>query len=169
MKDAEPHANDDRFGARAGRTQIVHPLDNDTDSISSILMISAVRGVPEGYRVDITPDLASSTCAQGDHARRRQGLSFRYVAGNGDHEDDATVTVDIKRPEDNDKPHLRDGASSPDYSCPAPWMHALLGDWRDPEHQVLRMPPCRRGGGAHHTGRTPGVHPRRESSPARRS
>lgn len=55
LKDAKPRANDDRVGARAGRTQLVHPLDNDTDSISSILMISSVSGAPDGYGVEVTP------------------------------------------------------------------------------------------------------------------
>ena len=147
LKDAEPHANDDRFGARAGRTQIVHPLDNDTDSISSILMISAVRGVPEGYRVDITPDgqaLKVTTPAQA------KDFSFRYVAGNGYHEDDATVSIDIKRPEDNGKPHLRDGASTPDYSVPSfgTLTVAPLGDWRDPESDPVLLMDATVGGEA---------------------
>ena len=147
LKDAEPHANDDRFGARAGRTQIVHPLDNDTDSISSILMIAAVRGVPEGYRVDITPDGQALKVTTPSQARN---FSFRYVAGNGYHDDEATVTVDIKAPEVNGKPYLRDGATSPNYSVPSfgTLTVAPLGDWRDPESDPVLLVDAAVGGEA---------------------
>ncbi len=138
LKDAEPHANDDRFGARADRTQIVHPLDNDTDSISSILMISAVRGVPEGYRVEITPDGQALKVTTPPDARN---FSFRYVAGNGYHDDEATVQITIKGTEVNDKPYLRDGAVKPNFSVPSfgTLNVAPLGDWRDPESDPVLL------------------------------
>jgi large repetitive protein len=147
LKDAEPHANDDRVGARSGRTQIVHPLDNDTDSISSILMISAVRGVPEGYRVDITPDGQALKVTTPSDAR---SFSFRYVAGNGYHDDEATVTVDIKGPEVNGKPYLREGATNPSYSVPSfgTLTVAPLGDWRDPESDPVLLVDAGVGGEA---------------------
>ena len=138
LKDAEPKANDDRFGARAGRTQIVHPLDNDTDSISSILMISAVRGVPEGYRVEITPDGQALKVTTPANARN---FAFRYVAGNGYHDDEAGVTIDIKDAADNHKPFLRAGAETPSYKVPSfgTLNIAPLGDWRDPESDPVLL------------------------------
>lgn len=138
LADAQPKANDDRFGARADRTQIVHPLDNDTDSISSILMISAVRGVPDGYRVEITPDGQALKVTTPPDART---FSFRYVAGNGYHDDEASVTIDIKGPDQNGKPYLREGAKSPTYSVPSfgTLNIAPLGDWRDPESDPVLL------------------------------
>ena len=138
LADAQPRTNDDRFGARAGRTQIVHPLDNDTDSISSILMISAVRGVPDGYRVEITPDGQALKVTTPPDARN---FSFRYVAGNGYHDDEAGVTVDIKGAEQNAKPYLREGAKTPTYSVPSfgTLNIAPLGDWRDPESDPVLL------------------------------
>ncbi|MFT3861069.1 Ig-like domain-containing protein [Micropruina sp.] len=138
LKDAEPHANDDRFGARAGRTQLVHPLDNDTDSISSILMINAVRGVPDGYRVEITPDGQALKVTIPAEAR---DFAFRYVAGNGYHDDEATVQINIKAPSDNDQPELREGATKPSFSVPSfgTLNVAPLGDWRDPESDPVLL------------------------------
>ena len=138
LADAKPRANDDQFGARAGRTQVVHPLDNDTDSISSILMIGAVRDVPEGYRVEITPDGQALKVTTPEQART---FSFRYVAGNGFHDDDATVTVTIKGTHENGKPFLRSGAATPSYSVPSFGTLAVapLGDWRDPESDPVML------------------------------
>lgn len=138
LKDAEPHANDDEFGARADRTQIVHPLDNDTDSISSILMIAAVRGVPEGYRVDITPDGQALKVTTPLDARN---FSFRYTAGNGYHDDEATVQITIKGTEVNDKPFLREGVAKQSLSVPSfgTLNVAPLGDWRDPESDPVLL------------------------------
>lgn len=138
LKDAEPHANDDQFGARAGRTQIVHPLDNDTDSISSILMISAVRGAPDGYRVEVTPDGQALKVTTPVDAH---DFSFRYTAGNGYHDDEATVQISIKSQDHNEKPYLRDGAASPTFSVPSfgTLNVAPLGDWRDPESDPVLL------------------------------
>lgn len=145
LKDAEPRANDDRFGARANRTQLVHPLDNDTDAISSILMISAVRGVPEGYRVEITPDGQALKVTTPRDAR---DFGFRYVAGNGFHDDEASVQVSIKAPQVNDKPYLRDGAVKPNFSVPSfgTLNVAPLGDWRDPESDPVLLVDAGSGG-----------------------
>ena len=145
LKDAEPRANDDRFGARANRTQIVHPLDNDTDSISSILMIGAVRGVPDGYRVDITPDGQALKVTTPQQA---QDFSFRYVAGNGFHDDEATVRVSIKGVEQNAKPFVRESAVKPSLSVPSfgTLNIAPLGDWRDPESDPVMLVDARSDG-----------------------
>ncbi|MBK8446094.1 MAG: fibronectin type III domain-containing protein [Micropruina sp.] len=138
LKDAEPHANDDRFGARANRTQLVHPLDNDTDSISSILMISAVRGVPDGYRVEITPD---GQALKVTTPRDAVGFGFRYVAGNGYHDDEASVQISINAADHNDKPYLREGAVKPAFTVPSfgTLNVAPLGDWRDPESDPVLL------------------------------
>ncbi len=138
LSDAEPHANDDRFGARADRTQIVHPLDNDTDSISSILMISAVRGVPQGYQVEVTPDGQALKVTTPDDAH---DFGFRYVAGNGYHDDEASVQVSIKSQDENAKPYLREGASQSAFSVPSfgTLNVAPLGDWRDPESDPVLL------------------------------
>lgn len=138
LKDAQPRANDDRVGARAGRTQLVHPLDNDTDSISSILMISSVSGAPDGYGVEVTPDGQAVKVTTPSDAK---SFSFRYTAGNGYHEDQATVSVDIKGADVNGKPYLRDGAGKPSYSVPSFGTLNIvpLGDWRDPESDPVLL------------------------------
>lgn len=138
LKDAQPRANDDRFGARAGRTQLVHPLDNDTDSISSILMISAVSGAPDGYTVEVTPDGQAVKVTTPADAK---DFSFHYTAGNGYHDDEATVTIDVKGADVNGEPYLRDGATKPSYSVPSfgTLTIAPLGDWRDPESDPVLL------------------------------
>lgn len=138
LKDAEPQAIDDQFGVRGDRTQVVHPLDNDTDSISSILMISAVRGVPEGYRVDITPDGQALKVTTPADAR---DFSFQYVAGNGYHDDEASVRVTVKAQEVNEKPYLREGVAKQAFTVPSfgTLNVAPLGDWRDPESDPVLL------------------------------
>lgn len=131
-------ANDDDLKARAGRTTVLHVLDNDKDASGgagdpAILMIQpTLSGVQAGVTVTVSPDAQTLLVAFPDSIKR---TSFRYtIVGASGATDSATVTVTNAGNEDR-PPYLVKDARPPVYTA------AALGSlsipvaqyWRDPE------------------------------------
>ena len=51
-----PRAEPDSYGVRAGRTTVLHPLDNDSAPAGRLLSIVNVEQPTGGARVEISPD-----------------------------------------------------------------------------------------------------------------
>ncbi|MBP6997585.1 MAG: fibronectin type III domain-containing protein [Phycicoccus sp.] len=129
-----PKAQDDEFGARAGRTSVLHPLDNDSNPSGSVLSIVSVTAAQPGQSaLVIAPDGQSIQLGLDPGA---QAVSFQYTIDDGKGTTStATVTVTAKGADENSPPVLRERyepqsttvANRGIVSIPA------IGDWRDPE------------------------------------
>ncbi|MGI8522397.1 MAG: Ig-like domain-containing protein [Nocardioides sp.] len=150
-----PKARDDHFGARPGRSTVLHPLDNDSAPVGRLL---SIRSVPpatgSGARVDISPDgqtlqVTLPTRASGD-------TSFVYYVDDGRDgvSGHATVHVTARTAGENKLPAPRRGAKEHLW-------HVLVGgtmtvpalaDWRDydgdPTSLVSARPLSQIDGGA---------------------
>ncbi len=128
--DVPPHANDDRIGARPGRTTIAHVLDNDADQVGRILAVVDVTQPGGGATASISPDGQTVLVTLPDTA---QDTSFQYTITNGAGTATARVDVDVRSDDQNEAPRLRAGAEPRTYSV-ASWgtiVLPALGDWRD--------------------------------------
>ena len=129
-----PKAKDDTFGARPGRSTVLHPLDNDSAPPGRLLAIRAVQQVsdprtsvrisPDGQTVDLTlPPGASGV------------TSFEYFIDDGRDgvSGHATVRVHARVGDVNAPPTLRRGAKPRIWNVPASGTMTVpvLADWRD--------------------------------------
>lgn len=138
IRESRPKANPDTVGVRPDRTTTAYLLDNDTDSASGILMITRVAGLPSGVQADVSADGQTVKLALG---RTATNFSFQYTISNGYNSDTGDAHVVVRRPEQNGKPHLREGYSQPDYSV-ASWGTLELpitADWRDPDGDPIAL------------------------------
>lgn len=133
-RDQAPKPHDDLLHARAGRTTLLHVLDNDSDPSGNILSISQVSGLDSTKaQIAVSPDgqtVALTLPAQSP------SVHFKYTVDDGiGHNASAAVTVDVRTPDQNDPPALRAGAKAPAYTVPAGGRISMpvLGDWRDPD------------------------------------
>lgn len=136
-QDAKPEAHDDVVGVRPGRTVIAHVLDNDTDALGQVLMVTGVSGVPSGAKVVIAPDGQSiAVTPPSDSA----GFSFGYSISNGHNGSEAKVRVEIRQ-DGNAKPQLRPGYANPEYTVASfgTLPLSVLGDWRDPDGDPVTL------------------------------
>lgn len=129
-----PKAQPDRFGARPGRTTVLHPLDNDSTPVGRLLAISAVQDVrPEGTDVTVSPD--GQTVEIDLPAKAPATTTFEYSINDGRPgvSAHATVTVENRAAADNHPPALRKGFKPTRWQVPAAGVLTLpvLPDWRD--------------------------------------
>lgn len=129
-----PKARPDRFGARPGRTTVLHPLDNDATSAGRLLAISAVQDVrPAGATVSVSPDGQTVEIAM--PAAAAATTTFEYYVNDGRQgvSAHATVTVEARTAAENRPPALRKGYQAPHWDVPADGAISLpvLPDWRD--------------------------------------
>ncbi|WP_185994692.1 fibronectin type III domain-containing protein [Nocardioides campestrisoli] len=129
-----PQAKPDDFGARAGRTSVLYPLDNDAAPEGRLL---AIQGVDQpnmrGARVAISPDRQTLQLTLPQEARGQ--VSFDYYIDDGRNlKDQATVTVAVRGGQENEAPSLREGYEPRQWRVPAGGSLELpvLPDWRDP-------------------------------------
>lgn len=128
-----PKAKPDSFGARPGRTSVLHPLDNDSAPEGRLL---AIRGVDKpsmpGARVSISPDGQTLQLSLPDEAR---GIAtFEYYVDDGrNRQAHATVTVQARGSRVNEAPELREGFEPRVWRVPAGGSIEVpvLPDWRD--------------------------------------
>ncbi len=127
-----PQAKPDSYGVRAGRTTVLHPLDNDSAPEGRLLSIVDVDRSTGGVRVEISPDGQTLILQMPDRARP---ASFDYFIDDGRSglSAHATVQVDVRGDQDNDAPELREGYRKPTYRVPHGGSIAVpvLADWRD--------------------------------------
>lgn len=130
--DPAPKANPDQVGARAGRTTILHVLDNDTDAAGGILAITSVTQPGGGASVLVAPDgqsLLYTMPAQGANGK------FTYTISNGAKSATGDVTVELKTDADKTEPYLRPGVKPRLYPVASFGTVSIpvAGDWRDKE------------------------------------
>lgn len=107
-QDQKPTANNDEYGARPGRTSVLHVLDNDSDPNGRVLSITKVESAPNGAEVSIAPDGQTLLYRQPQDGRSG---SFSYTIDNDAHTATATVTITARNSEDNREPKLREHAT----------------------------------------------------------
>jgi hypothetical protein len=127
-----PKAKPDDYGARAGRTTVLHPLDNDSAPEGRLLSIIDVDQPTGGATAEISPDGQTIVLQLPDKAR---DTSFDYYIDDGrsNYTAHATVSVAVRGTDQNDQPALRNGFE------PRRWRVAaggsvtvpVLSDWRD--------------------------------------
>ena len=127
-----PKAVPDEYGARAGRTTILHPLDNDSAPQGRLLSIINVDQPSGGTRAQISPDGQTIVLQVPDRARN---TSFDYTIDDGrsNFTAHATVTVAVRADGENDQPALRTGFKPRRWQVPAgeSLTVPVLSDWRD--------------------------------------
>ncbi|MDT0185546.1 fibronectin type III domain-containing protein [Microbacterium sp. ARD31] len=127
-----PRAKPDAYGVRAGRTTVLHPLDNDSAPDGRLLSIVDVDQPGGGARVEISPDGQTLVLQMPEQGR---AASFEYFIDDGRDglSAHAAVTVDVREPGQNEPPDVRQGYKKPTYKVP----HGgaldvpVLADWRD--------------------------------------
>jgi hypothetical protein len=136
-----PKAEPDNLTVRAGRTNKLYVLDNDTDAAGSVLAID-----PQDVTQPDVPNIRVSVSADGQSIDAivpegmTQPFSFTYLVGNGKvkAKSRAKVSVRIAGDEVNNAPFLRKGAAklaSTSYPVLAGKRLSVpvIADWRDPE------------------------------------
>lgn len=127
-----PQAKPDSYGVRAGRTTVLHPLDNDSAPDGRLLSIVDVEQPSGGARVEISPDGQTLVLEMPEQGRP---ASFDYFIDDGRDglSAHAAVSVDVRQAAENRPPDLRQGYKRPTYKVP----HGgaldvpVLADWRD--------------------------------------
>ncbi|CUR61127.1 conserved exported hypothetical protein [metagenome] len=127
-----PQAKPDSYGVRAGRTTVLHPLDNDSAPDGRLLSIVNVEQPTGGARVEISPDGQTLVLQMPDDGR---AANFEYYIDDGRDglSAHAAVTVDVRAPGENEAPTVRAGYRKPTFKVP----HGgaldvpVLADWRD--------------------------------------
>lgn len=127
-----PQAKPDSYGVRAGRTTVLHPLDNDSAPEGRLLSIVDVDQPAGGARVEISPDGQTLVLQMPEDGR---AATFDYFIDDGRtgvtaH---AAVDVQIRGVDQNEPPDVRQGYEKPTYKVPHGGSLAVpvLADWRD--------------------------------------
>ena len=127
-----PRAKPDSYGVRAGRTTVLHPLDNDSAPDGRLLSIVDVDQPSGGARVEISPDGQTLVLEMPEDGRPAR---FDYFIDDGRNglSAHAAVDVTVRGTEQNEPPALREGWKKPTYKVPHGGELAVpvLGDWRD--------------------------------------
>lgn len=127
-----PRAEPDSYGVRAGRTTVLHPLDNDSAPEGRILSIVDVDQPGGGARVEISPDGQTLVLQMPEDARP---ATFDYFIDDGRNgvAANATVEVRVRGELQNEAPDLREGYEKPTYKVPhgGALSVPVLADWRD--------------------------------------
>ncbi|WP_159081367.1 fibronectin type III domain-containing protein [Nocardioides sediminis] len=126
-----PKAKPDQYGARPGRTTVLHPLDNDSAPDGRLLSIVEVDEPTGGAQAEISPDGQTIVLSLPEDAR---DTSFAYFIDDGrDSSDNAVISVDVRGPGENRPPGVRDGYEAPVFRVPAAGALSVpvLADWRD--------------------------------------
>ena len=145
-----PTAKPDSYGVRAGRTTVLHPLDNDAAPEGRLLSIVDVDQPSGGARVEISPDGQTLILQMPAKARP---ATFDYFIDDGRNglSARAAVSVDVRGGPENERPDLREGYRKPVYRVPHGGALAVpvLADWRDDrDGDTLLLDSARAVGGA---------------------
>ncbi|WP_092666734.1 Ig-like domain-containing protein [Agrococcus carbonis] len=130
-ENTEPDANDDRFGARAGRSTILPVLWNDSDADGDVLTVRVVGDVPSG--VQLAPVANDSQLQLELPDGFSGGFSFNYEVADGrGGTDTASVRVDVRGEGENSVPELlRAQAFAVEQG--GEYEYQVLADWIDPD------------------------------------
>ena len=157
-----PRAKPDSYGVRAGRTTVLHPLDNDSAPDGRLLSIVDVDQPSGGARVEISPDGQTLVLEMPEDARPAR---FDYFIDDGRNglSAHAAVDVDVRGAEQNEPPALREGWKKPTYQVPHGGELAVpvLADWRDDRDGDTLLLDSAKAVGGEETGRRRPHHGRR--------
>jgi hypothetical protein len=127
-----PRAKPDSYGVRAGRTTVLHPLDNDSAPEGRLLSIVDVDQPSGGARVEISPDGQTLVLQMPEDARP---ATFDYYIDDGRNgvSAQAAVDIEVRANSQNESPTLREGYEKPTYRVPhgGALSVPVLSDWRD--------------------------------------
>lgn len=127
-----PRAKPDSYGVRAGRTTVLHPLDNDSAPEGRLLSIVDVDQPSGGARVEISPDGQTLVLQMPEDARP---ATFDYYIDDGRNgvSAQAAVDIEVRANSQNESPALREGYEKPTYQVPhgGALSVPVLSDWRD--------------------------------------
>ena len=127
-----PQAKPDSYGVRAGRTTVLHPLDNDSAPEGRLLSIVDVDQPPGGARVEISPDGQTLVLLMPEKARPAR---FEYFIDDGRDglSAHAMVDVGVRATRENEPPAPREGYEKPTFKVPhgGSLEVPVLADWRD--------------------------------------
>lgn len=127
-----PQAKPDSYGVRAGRTTVLHPLDNDSAPEGRLLSIVDVDQPTGGARVEISPDGQTLILQMPDDGRP---ATFDYFIDDGRNGVTAHAAIDVavRGTGENEPPELRQAYERPTYKVPHSGSLAVpvLSDWRD--------------------------------------
>ncbi|MGI8881211.1 MAG: Ig-like domain-containing protein [Jatrophihabitans sp.] len=137
-----PKAAADRLGARAGRVNVLHVLDNDSNPSGGQVAINSISASSVGdATLTISPDGQTLLMDIPDGAAvATRSFSYTIDDGRGKTSNAATVTVtqraDAKQ---NTDPALRKGAKKAvgTTTAGATFEYPVLTDWRDPDSDPL--------------------------------
>ena len=140
-----PQAKPDDYGARAGRTTVLHPLDNDSAPEGRLLSIVDVDQPTGGARVEISPDGQTIVLQLPDKAR---DTSFDYYIDDGrsNSRPHATVSVAVRAARRTTTGRCA-RATSPAVARPARRLGHRPGALRLARRQRRRHPGPRLGAG----------------------
>ncbi|MDP3894367.1 Ig-like domain-containing protein, partial [Nocardioides sp.] len=129
-----PQAKPDAFGARPGRTTVLHPLDNDSAPAGRILAIRSVDKITgNASAVTISPDGQTVQIRLPADASGTTTFEYTIDDGRSGVSAQAMVTVTVRNESVNEAPHLRDGFRPRQWTVPAGGVLdvPVLPDWRD--------------------------------------
>ena len=156
-----PQAKPDAYGVRAGRTTVLHPLDNDSAPEGRLLSIVDVDQPNGGARVEISPDGQTLVLQMPEKARP---AAFDYVHRRrpqravGQRHDQTSTSAPTRTT--SRRSSARDTASPP-TACrttarsPCP----VLADWRDDRDGDTLILDSAQAVGGEESGRPPGRPP----------
>ena len=144
-----PRAVDDHVWARAGRTAVVHVLDNDVNPGTGIIAITAVSG-PDADRVVVSPDgqtlVADVPTGQSEDLRLTYTITNRAVTSeDADEESTANLTISMRAPTENTLPYQSGPEGSddtdPDFTVPSAGALSIApaGWWRDADSDQVSV------------------------------
>ena len=113
-----PQAKPDSYGVRAGRTTVLHPLDNDSAPEGRLLSIVDVDQPTGGSRVEISPDGQTLILQMPEDARP---ATFDYFIDDGRNGVSGQRRGRRRRcatRSENQPPELREGYEKPTYRVP---------------------------------------------------
>nr|WP_241429361.1 Ig-like domain-containing protein [Agrococcus sp. ARC_14] len=130
-ENTEPDANDDQFGARAGRSTILPVLWNDSDADGDVLTARVVGDLPEG--VSIAPVSNDSELQLELPDGFSGGFTFNYEIDDGrTGTATAGVRIQVRGDADNSPPEqLRAQAFAIEQG--GEYEYQVLADWVDPD------------------------------------
>lgn len=139
-----PKARDDQLGARAGRTDVLHILDNDSSTSGGVLSVASISpaGAVNGATLSIAPDGQTVEIAVPAGGTGPYIFSYTDTDGHGKTSNQAQVTVRLSPANGPDgAPALRAKAKalSQDVAAGSSAAYQVLSDWRDPESDPLLL------------------------------
>jgi large repetitive protein len=148
-EESKPKANDDAFKARTERTTVLHPLDNDTNTVAGTLGITSLRvvaGTPDSVKLQISPDAQTVLISLPSGVPT---VRFSYTISDGRAQATGEVSVTDAGTEET-SPYLRDHYTEPSYAVASYGNLPIppASDWRDAEGDPVSVVSASATGGA---------------------